>query len=116
MLPVECGVEHSPSLTSHFLVTKVPTKPPPNVEEVRNQFDHTLVRQLEEVGASSSPLYASLVNKWCAPLRKLFQTRPVWTRASLLNQFTAAQAREIHKWVPIHTLYVFCDPFTHRCD
>ena len=94
--PIEYGVEHSPSLTFGFLVTKVPTKPPPNVEEVRNQFDQTLVRQLEEVGASSSQLYASLVNG-VSPLCKLFQTRPVWTRASLLNQFTAAQAREIHK-------------------
>jgi general transcription factor 3C polypeptide 5 (transcription factor C subunit 1) len=94
VLLIEYGV-HSPSLTSRFLATKVPTKPPPNVEEVRNQFDQTLVRQLEEVGASSSQLYACLVN--VSPLRKHFQTRPVWTRASLLNQFTAAQAREIHK-------------------
>lgn len=28
---------------------KVPTKPPSNVEEVRNQFDQSLVQQLEEV-------------------------------------------------------------------
>jgi len=28
---------------------KVPTKPPSNVEEVRNQYDQTLVQQLEEV-------------------------------------------------------------------
>ena len=38
-------------------MTKVPTKPPPNVEEVRNQFDQTLIRQLEEVGA----LFTSVV-------------------------------------------------------
>jgi hypothetical protein len=29
--------------------TKVPTKPPSNVEEVRNQYDQTLVQRLEEV-------------------------------------------------------------------
>jgi hypothetical protein len=28
---------------------KVPTKPPSNVEEVRNQYDRSLVQQLEEV-------------------------------------------------------------------
>jgi general transcription factor 3C polypeptide 5 (transcription factor C subunit 1) len=28
---------------------KVPTKPPSNVEEVRNQYDQTVVQQLEEV-------------------------------------------------------------------
>lgn len=28
---------------------KVPTKPPSNVEEVRNQYDQSLVQQLEEV-------------------------------------------------------------------
>jgi hypothetical protein len=54
VLPIEYVVEHSPSLTSRFLVTKVPTKPPPNVEEVRNQFDQTLIRQLEEVGVDTS--------------------------------------------------------------
>ena len=30
---------------------KVPTKPPSNVEEVRNQYDQSLVQQLEEVGS-----------------------------------------------------------------
>ena len=48
------------------MVTKVPTKPPPNVEEVRNQFDQTLIRQLEEVGA----LFISVVcqtSKRCLP-------------------------------------------------
>ena len=30
-------------------IVKVPTKPPSNVEEVRNQFDQSLVQQLEEV-------------------------------------------------------------------
>lgn len=28
---------------------KVPTKPPSNVEEVRNQYDQSLVQRLEEV-------------------------------------------------------------------
>lgn len=72
-----------------FAEKGVPTKPPSNVEEVRNQYDQTLVRRLEE----------------------LFQTRPVWTRAALLNQFTAAQAREIHNskvFLPL-TCYVFGD-------
>ena len=32
---------------------KVPTKPPSNVEEVRNQYDQSLVRQLEEVESRS---------------------------------------------------------------
>ena len=84
-------------------MTKVPTKPPPNVEEVRNQFDQTLIRQLEEVGALSPQSYARPATDVFL-LRKLFQTRPVWTRAALLNQFTAAQAREIHKYVPMLSL------------
>ncbi len=32
-----------------YVFAKVPTKPPSNVEEVRNQYDQTLVHQLEEV-------------------------------------------------------------------
>ena len=32
-----------------MILPKVPTKPPSNVEEVRNQYDQTLVHQLEEV-------------------------------------------------------------------
>jgi len=31
---------------------KVPTKPPSNVEEVRNQYDQSLVQKLEEVNTS----------------------------------------------------------------
>jgi general transcription factor 3C polypeptide 5 (transcription factor C subunit 1) len=30
-------------------------------------------------------------------LRQRFQERPVWTRASIMNQFTAHEARDIHK-------------------
>ena len=79
-------------------MTKVPIKPPSNVEEVRNQYDQTLVRQLEEVGAPLSQSYIRTSQRHI-PHCKFFQTRPVWTRAALLNQFTAAQAREIHKYV-----------------
>ncbi|KAH9981862.1 RNA polymerase III transcription factor IIIC subunit-domain-containing protein [Russula compacta] len=72
-----------------FAEKGIPTKPPSNVEEVRNQYDQTLAQRLEE----------------------LFRTRPVWTRAALLNQFTPAQAREIHNskvLLPV-TCYVFGD-------
>jgi hypothetical protein len=79
--------------------TKVPTKPPSNVEEVRNQYDQTLVRRLEEV--KSLPLYFTCSAK-SVITRKHFRSRPIWTRAALLSQFTPAQAREIHKFVPIH--------------
>ncbi|KAI9508648.1 RNA polymerase III transcription factor IIIC subunit-domain-containing protein [Russula earlei] len=71
------------------VLQKVPTKAPSNVQEVRNQYDQVLVQRLEE----------------------LFHTRPVWTRAALLNQFTPAQAREIHNskvLLPL-TCYVFGD-------
>ena len=36
-------------LTLYVISMKVPTKPPSNVEEVRNQYDQSLVQQLEEV-------------------------------------------------------------------
>ena len=49
---------HRSSNARFFSVTKVPTKPPTNVEEVRNQYDQTLVLQLEEVGVSLRRLYA----------------------------------------------------------
>jgi RNA polymerase III transcription factor (TF)IIIC subunit HTH domain len=64
------------------------------VEEVRNQYDQALIQRLEEVG-SSRLCFTYLVDS--VIIRKLFRTRPVWTRAALLNQFTPAQAREIHK-------------------
>ncbi|KAI0282363.1 RNA polymerase III transcription factor IIIC subunit-domain-containing protein [Russula aff. rugulosa BPL654] len=72
-----------------FSEKAVPTKPPSNVEEVRNQYDQSLVQQLEEH----------------------FRTRPIWTRTALLNQFTPAQAREIQNskvLLPL-TCYVFGD-------
>ncbi|KAH9973046.1 RNA polymerase III transcription factor IIIC subunit-domain-containing protein, partial [Lactifluus volemus] len=72
-----------------FAEKGVPTKPPSNVEEVRNQYDQTLVQRLEEH----------------------FRSRPIWTRAALLSQFTPAQAREIHNskvLLPL-TCYVFGD-------
>ncbi|KAH9998354.1 RNA polymerase III transcription factor IIIC subunit-domain-containing protein [Russula vinacea] len=72
-----------------FAEKGVPTKPPSNVEEVRSQYDQSLVQRLEE----------------------LFRTRPIWTRAALLNQFTPAQAREIQNskvLLPL-TCYVFGD-------
>ncbi|KAN0126608.1 RNA polymerase III transcription factor (TF)IIIC subunit domain containing protein [Russula decolorans] len=72
-----------------FSEKAVPTKPPSNVEEVRNQYDQSLVQQLEEH----------------------FRIRPIWTRTALLNQFTPAQAREIQNskvLLPL-TCYVFGD-------
>ena len=75
---------------------KVPIKPPSNVEEVRNQYDQTLVQRLEEVKPDLVVVITQLTvqTRW-----KLFQIRPIWTRAALLNQFTPAQARDIHKYV-----------------
>ncbi|KAI0265130.1 RNA polymerase III transcription factor IIIC subunit-domain-containing protein [Gloeopeniophorella convolvens] len=72
-----------------FAERGVPARAPPHVEEVRAQYDPALVARLEE----------------------LFRTRPVWTRAALLNQFSPAQAREIHnsKVVLPLTCYVFGD-------
>ncbi|KAF9534434.1 RNA polymerase III transcription factor IIIC subunit-domain-containing protein [Crepidotus variabilis] len=51
----------------------VPTKPPPNVENGKNQ-------------ASAAIL---------AKLNNIFQDRPIWTRSSLFNQFSALESREI---------------------
>ncbi|KAI0068897.1 hypothetical protein BV25DRAFT_1866793 [Artomyces pyxidatus] len=67
----------------------VPSKPPENAEQVRNQFDQKIIRAMEEH----------------------FKTRPVWTRLALLNQFTASEAREIHNSKIILPLvcYVFQD-------
>ncbi|ETW84234.1 hypothetical protein HETIRDRAFT_123874 [Heterobasidion irregulare TC 32-1] len=72
-----------------FSEKEVPTKPPPNCEELRDQFDQGLLKDLE----------------------KLFKERPIWTRAALLNQFTPAQAREIHNSKVLLPLscYVFQD-------
>ena len=90
--------------------TKVPTKPPSNVEEVRNQYDQTLVQRLEEV--KSLRLYFTCSAKNVITC-KHFGSRPIWTRAALLSQFTPAQAREIHKFVPIHQiLQTFLTPVT----
>jgi len=86
----------SGSLTFCMIFAKVPTKPPSNVEEVRNQYDQTLVQRLEEV----KPHPVVFITQLTAYMQwKLFQTRPIWTRAALLNQFTPAQARDIHKYV-----------------
>ncbi|TFY72093.1 hypothetical protein EVG20_g894 [Dentipellis fragilis] len=72
-----------------FTEKEVPKKPPANVEEVRNQYDQGLIKKLEE----------------------LFEARPIWTRAALLNQFTHAQARDIvnSKVLLPLTCYVFQD-------
>ena len=106
-------VVHSPSLTSRFVAIKVPTKPPPNVEEVRNQFDQTLVRQLEEVGVSSSQLYAFLVNGVPTPealpntacLDSCLPAQPIHSGPSTRNTQVRADA-----------LYVLSNPFMYRCD
>ncbi|KAF8484494.1 RNA polymerase III transcription factor IIIC subunit-domain-containing protein, partial [Russula ochroleuca] len=76
-----------------FAEKGVPTKPPSNVEEVRNQYDQSLVQKLEE----------------------LFRTRPIWTRAALLNQFTPAQAREIQKCETVLSTVQF-DVLSHACE
>ncbi|THH20126.1 hypothetical protein EW146_g1148 [Bondarzewia mesenterica] len=72
-----------------FSERDVPKNPPPNCEEIRDQFDQKLLKALEE----------------------RFQERPIWTRAALLNQFTAAEAREIHNSKVLLPLscYVFQD-------
>ncbi|VDC06134.1 unnamed protein product [Peniophora sp. CBMAI 1063] len=68
---------------------EVATKPPAHVEEVRGQHDQNLLKRLEE----------------------LFAQRPVWTRTALFNQFTAAEARDIHNSKVLLPLscYVFQD-------
>ncbi|KAI0306927.1 RNA polymerase III transcription factor IIIC subunit-domain-containing protein [Multifurca ochricompacta] len=72
-----------------FAEKGVPTKPPSNIEDMRNQYDQAIFQRLEE----------------------LFSSRPVWTRNALLNQFTPAQAREIYNSKIILPLacYVFGD-------
>ncbi|KAI0320629.1 RNA polymerase III transcription factor IIIC subunit-domain-containing protein [Amylostereum chailletii] len=72
-----------------FSDSEVPKKPPANVEQVRGQYDEKLIERLAG----------------------LFQQRPVWTRASIFNQFTASEAREIHNSKVILPLacYVFQD-------
>ncbi|TFK55860.1 hypothetical protein OE88DRAFT_1716528 [Heliocybe sulcata] len=57
-----------------FADPTVPTKPYPQVEEVRGQVDQSLLKRLEHH----------------------FEERPIWTRLALLNQFTPLEAREIH--------------------
>ncbi|KZT20750.1 hypothetical protein NEOLEDRAFT_1140279 [Neolentinus lepideus HHB14362 ss-1] len=57
-----------------FADPAVPSKPFPQVEEVRDQVDQPLLKRLEQY----------------------FEERPVWTRLALLNQFTPLEAREIH--------------------
>ncbi|KAL0581965.1 tau 95 subunit of transcription factor TFIIIC [Marasmius crinis-equi] len=67
----------------------VPSKPPQNVEEARNQVDGEIVKKIEV----------------------LFKDRPIWTRMSLFNQLTPSMAREIHNSKIILPLvcYVFQD-------
>ncbi|KAI0053086.1 hypothetical protein FA95DRAFT_1579753 [Auriscalpium vulgare] len=79
-----------------FAERGVPAKPPPNAEQMRNTFDQKLLKDLEEVD-----LYNSLN----------FKKRPVWTRASLFNQFSPDDAREIHNSKVILSLvcYIFQD-------
>ncbi|KAI0034066.1 RNA polymerase III transcription factor IIIC subunit-domain-containing protein [Vararia minispora EC-137] len=75
--------------TIMYADAEVPTKPPPHVEEVRDQFDKKLVAALEA----------------------RFKERPIWTRAALFNQFSTADARTIHNSKVILPLccYVFQD-------
>ncbi|KAF5393822.1 hypothetical protein D9757_000196 [Collybiopsis confluens] len=75
--------------TIAFSDTQVPDQPPANVEAVRSQVDKKIFQRLQE----------------------LFTERPVWTRASLFNQVSAAVSREIHNSKVILPLvcYVFHD-------
>ncbi|KDQ64681.1 hypothetical protein JAAARDRAFT_234891 [Jaapia argillacea MUCL 33604] len=57
-----------------FTDQNVPDKPPALVEETRERVDKRLLKLLKE----------------------RFDERPVWTRAALFNQFTPAEARDIH--------------------
>ncbi|KAF6762779.1 RNA polymerase III transcription factor IIIC subunit-domain-containing protein [Ephemerocybe angulata] len=56
-----------------FTDTQVPTKPPDTVEKGRDEANPKLLEKL----------------------RELFVTRPIWTRMSLFNQFSALESREI---------------------
>ncbi|KAF9470465.1 hypothetical protein BDN70DRAFT_821342 [Pholiota conissans] len=56
-----------------FADAHVPDRPPPAVEEGRNQVSEAILKKLEE----------------------LFTQRPIWTRMSLFSQFSAAEARDI---------------------
>ncbi|KIM42935.1 hypothetical protein M413DRAFT_70152 [Hebeloma cylindrosporum] len=56
-----------------FSDTHVPDKPPQAVEGGRNQINEAILAKLEA----------------------LFKERPIWTRMSLFNQFSAAEARDI---------------------
>ncbi|KAH6915161.1 RNA polymerase III transcription factor IIIC subunit-domain-containing protein [Coprinopsis sp. MPI-PUGE-AT-0042] len=72
-----------------FADTQVPTKPPDAVEKARDQANPKLLTRLQE----------------------FFEQRPIWTRMSLFNQFTALEAREILNSKVILPLvcYVFQD-------
>ncbi|KAG2013884.1 hypothetical protein CC2G_010749 [Coprinopsis cinerea AmutBmut pab1-1] len=72
-----------------FADNQVPTKPPDAVEKARDQANPKLLERLNE----------------------LFETRPIWTRMSLFNQFTPLESREILNSKVILPLvcYVFQD-------
>ncbi|PPQ95507.1 hypothetical protein CVT26_008535 [Gymnopilus dilepis] len=56
-----------------FSDAQVPDRPPQAVEEGRSEVNENILKKIEA----------------------LFQERPVWTRMSLFNQFSAAEARDI---------------------
>ena len=77
-----------------FYVSQLPDKPPPIVEETRSQVDQQLLKRLQEVGR----LHLIPIIR-CAYISQLFGERAIWTRMSLLNQFSPTEARDIHKYV-----------------
>ncbi|KIM91005.1 hypothetical protein PILCRDRAFT_159710 [Piloderma croceum F 1598] len=72
-----------------FVEQTLPDKPPQIVEEMRSQVDQELLKRLQE----------------------LFQERAIWTRMSLLNQFSPPEARDVHNSKLLLPLvcYVFQD-------
>ncbi|KZP24581.1 hypothetical protein FIBSPDRAFT_1042044 [Athelia psychrophila] len=72
-----------------FADAAVPSEPPPNVAAMREQMDQALLKRVEA----------------------LFEERFVWTRASIFNQFTPLEARDIHNSKVLLPLvcYVFQD-------
>lgn len=84
-----------PFLHTHTLCLQIPQNPPPPVESERNAVNQTLLTKLVEVYAL---VYTPVFDH--ADFYQRFKERPIWTRTSLLNQFTSAEARDILKYRP----------------
>jgi len=72
----------------------VPDKAPQAVENERGQVSDKMYKKLEDVSSSVGirQFYRLMASHY-----QLFKERAVWTRMSLLNQFSVLEAREIVK-------------------